>query len=123
MLCIPNTSLDPKAVRKQPYISYEWPMKILVRQYQPKQPIVYHAVLWRGKASDLIGMPEFDDLVVRIISIDSTGLLTLAIDDSEAKVHPDLGYIVHSTTAGFYVLASKGFEENFEPVPIVERGQ
>lgn len=121
MLCVPNTSLDPEEVRKQPLICYEWPptMSMInrVERYMPREPIVYHAVLWKGKAADLVEMPKFNELIEKINRIDSTGLLVLATDDIEVSVQPDREYIVHSSDLGFYVLPKKQFEESFEAIP------
>lgn len=91
-----------------------------VQQYEPKVPAQYYAVLWQGKAADLVGMPYFNRLVECIVSIDGVGLLKLNLDGEEVKVDTNYHYIVYDTTYGFYVLTRKDFETKFRPVEKVE---
>lgn len=92
-----------------------------VKQYELKKPLVFHAVLWQGKAEDLIGMPDFNRLVTHIISIDGTGLLTIESDGLQIKVFSGQEYLVSSPEDGLYVCGKKEFEEEFQVIPEVGR--
>jgi len=88
-----------------------------VEQYQLRKPVEYHAVLWNGTVKDLVEMPDFNDLVTRIQSIDSTGLLTFEYNGVTNKVFKRQHYIIHSSDYGFYILSKEDFEKAYEPLP------
>lgn len=94
-------------------------MLIKAQVYEQKILPVFHAVLWQGRAADLVGMPEFNELVSRITKISPGGMLHIRLDDDVIydNIKPGEFYIVHSSVNGFYALTRKEFENNFRLAP------
>lgn len=96
-----------------------------VELYEPIKPIILHAALWRGNFAELVGMPDFNDLVECVSLIDGTGMLILDLSghegDEEVKVSPHQGYIVRGVTGKFFVMTVEEFKKTYQPVPVVMR--
>lgn len=89
-----------------------------VIQYELREPAKIYAVLWRGSAADLVGMPEFDELVCSVISIDLRGMLKIELDGEQYEIATNLFYIVHESNRGFRLVLKDKFEKSYAPVPI-----
>lgn len=89
-----------------------------VVEYELREPAKIYAVLWAGKAADLVGMPDFDNLVCSVISIDIRGNLKIEIDGEQHEIATSSFYIVHESNRGFRIVPKDKFEKNYAPVPI-----
>lgn len=90
-----------------------------VQIYEPIDRGQVHAVLWNGKMSDLVGMPEFNSLVEMVSRIDSTGLLILQLGGNEVKVASGRHYITYSPNGWFNVVDEKVFRTGYQAIPAV----
>lgn len=93
-------------------------------RYTPKNSGIVTAVLWSGKASCLIGMPKFDEVVCAINNIDKTGLLLIYTDrdveegiDSPTRARPNLDYIVIDSFGKIDVWSHEFLSEHYDSVP------
>lgn len=95
-----------------------------VALYEPVDRGQIHAVLWQGKMADLVGFPEFNDLVEKVRRIDSTGLLILEIDGQETQIEAHKFYIIMGDkTWNINFIEKKEFERSYNLVPVMEMGK
>lgn len=94
-----------------------------VEVYETRLAVLLHAGLWKGKMADLVGMPDFNDLVGRVVSIDGKGDLIFEGekgDDTMAVVGQH--YIVRGVTGHFFIMGVAEFEKTYVVRPSVVAG-
>lgn len=94
-----------------------------VELYEPRKPVVLHAILWNGVMADLADMPNLNELVGQVLSIDSEGVMLMmdSEKDGEVRVVPGKWYIVRGITGHFFIKEKGEFERTYQPVPKVLR--
>lgn len=102
--------------------SYIVSNQYVVHRYVPRDRGIVHAVLWTGKASCLVGFPDFNQVVLAIKDIRvSNGYLHLAatgVQNADVEeIAPHRFYIVVTTLGKLEVWPKDFFEKHYEATP------